>query len=125
MITIKLDLFKLKHSVTKMKNGNDTLDCIVLPIEMNRLYKGEKGIYLDLIAFEIKERKEGNKDTHLIKQSLSKEDRETMPEEEQRSMPIIGNMRMWEAVENNSMELKPVEDDPASDLPFDNPDPEF
>ena len=119
MITIKLNLTAFRHSLTKMKSGDDTVECLVIPIEMNKLFKGEKGLYLDMIAFEIKNKKEGIKDTHLIKQSLSKEDRESMTEDEQKSMPVIGNLRVHEfQTENNTVELKPVEDKPLNDLPF-------
>jgi hypothetical protein len=77
----KLNLMNLKASIMNIKGKLGPVECIVLPIELNKLFKGEKGIYLDLIAFEIEKPKEGNKDTHLVKQSFSKEEREKMTEE--------------------------------------------
>jgi hypothetical protein len=87
MLKIKLDLTKLKAYSKKMptKNSGD-VDCLIIPVELNHLYVGAKGIYLDLIAFEIK-----NKDGWLIKQSLPKAARDTMSQQEQRDMPILGS----------------------------------
>jgi hypothetical protein len=97
MITIKVTLSQLKHSIQKFKGSTGVVDCLVIPIDINKLYRGEKGIYLDMVAFEVKEKKEGNKDTHIIKQSFSKDDRDKMTEDQQKAMPILGNMRIWEA----------------------------
>jgi hypothetical protein len=94
------------------------VECIVLPIEVNKLFKGEKGIYLDLIAFEIENPKEGSKDTHLVKQSFSKEEREKMTDEQLKALPIIGNLRVW----NGTSESEPASSmSPATEddgLPF-------
>ena len=52
-ISGKLNLLQL-HAVRKMISGKaGAVECLVIPIEKNRLFIGEKGIYLDLIAFEI------------------------------------------------------------------------
>jgi hypothetical protein len=73
------------------KNGQ-VKKCLVIPIAENHLFEGEKGIYADFIAWEMKERKE-NGATHLIKQSLPKEAREGMSEEEKRALPVFGDLR--------------------------------
>lgn len=73
------------------KNGQ-LKKCLVIPIEENHLYEGEKGIYADFIAWEMKEKKE-NGATHLVKQSFPKEVREAMSEEEKRALPIFGDLR--------------------------------
>ncbi len=73
------------------KNGQ-LKKCLVIPIEENHLYEGEKGIYADFIAWEMREKKE-NGATHLIKQSLPKEARDGMSEEEKRALPIFGDLR--------------------------------
>ena len=89
-------------------------------IEKNKLFVGEKGVYLDLIAFEIDSAKRNteSKDTHLVKQSFSKEAREEMGEDELKSLPILGNLQVWsgtvESEPVSSNELQPEEDD----LPF-------
>lgn len=120
-ISGKLNLLNL-HGVVKMIPGKmGPVECVVIPLEKNKLFKGEKGIYLDLIAFEIAhdKRREGSKDTHLIKQSFSKEVRESMTEEQIKSLPILGSLQAWD---ESFTESEPVsssttlgEDD---DLPF-------
>jgi hypothetical protein len=100
-----------------MKGKTGEMECLVIPIALNNLFVGEKGIYLDLVAFERKEKKP-NEDTHLVKQSFSKAERETMSKEELESMPILGNLRVFDG---------PIESEPVSstevtnevdDLPF-------
>ncbi len=120
-ISGKLNLLNL-HGVVKMIPGKmGPVECVVIPLEKNKLFKGEKGIYLDLIAFEIAhdKRREGSKDTHLVKQSFSKEVRESMTEEQIKSLPILGSLQAWD---ESFTESEPVsssttlgEDD---DLPF-------
>jgi len=89
MITGKINLAALTHAKVKSKKG---ADCIMIPIEANKLFLAEKSgaVYLDLVAFDMKEPKEYS--THIIKQSLSKEDRESMSKEDQNAMPILGNL---------------------------------
>ena len=120
-ISGKLNLLNL-HGVVKMIPGKmGPVECVVIPLEKNNLFKGEKGIYLDLIAFEIAhdKRREGSKDTHLVKQSFSKEVRESMTEEQIKTLPILGSLQVWD---EGVTESEPVsssttlgEDD---DLPF-------
>jgi CRISPR/Cas system CMR subunit Cmr4 (Cas7 group RAMP superfamily) len=121
MITIKLTLTQFKHAVRKMKNAAGIeVDCLIIPIEQNKLYKGEKGVYLDMIAFEVKEKKNDSKDTHILKQSFSKDDRAKMTEDQLKELPILGNLRIWEPQEQNTIELEPVTASPEepNDLPF-------
>jgi len=92
MITGKLNLLNLTVARQMVKGKMGEVDCLVIPIEKNKLFVGEKGIYLDLIAFEIKEQKEGRTDTHLIKQSFSKAEREKMTEEQLKAIPILGSL---------------------------------
>jgi len=120
-ISGKLNLLNL-HGVVKMIPGKmGPVECVIIPLEKNKLFKGEKGIYLDLIAFEIAhdKRREGSKDTHLVKQSFSKEVRESMTEEQIKTLPILGSLQVWD---EGVTESEPVsssttlgEDD---DLPF-------
>jgi len=78
-----------------MDGQSGPIDCVVIPIEANHLFRGEQGIYLDLIAFESKTKNEKIKDTHLVKQSLPKEVLEAMTDEEKKTQPILGNLRVW------------------------------
>lgn len=93
MITLKINLLELKGSIMniKRKQGGE-MECLVLPLELNDFFRGEKGLYLDMVAFEIKNKKEGQRDTHLIKQSFSKEVRDTMTDDEIKAIPILGNL---------------------------------
>ena len=119
-ISGKINLMQL-HAVRKMINGSaGPVECLVIPIEKNKLFIGEKGVYLDLIAFEIDpaKRKGESKDTHLVKQSFSKDEREKMTEEQLKELPIIGNFQVWSGLQEaeavSSMEVQ----DETSDLPF-------
>jgi len=118
-ISGKLNLMQLKAAIRSM-TGKDGLpiDCVVLPIEANHLFKGEKGIYLDITAFEIKEKKGESKDTHLVKQSLPKEVYDALTDDQKKALPILGNLRVWgewtEPEPASSMEVK----DEITDLPF-------
>lgn len=93
-ITIKLDLQKLPGA-TVMPVGKNNTECIVIPIEMAGLYKGTKGVYLDATAIELTSPKTDSKDTHLIKQALSKEKFAALTEEQKKAIPIIGNAIDW------------------------------
>ena len=119
-ISGKINLLQL-FAVRKMINGQAGLtECLVIPIEKNKLFIGEKGVYLDLIAFEIDpaKKKADSKDTHLIKQSFSKEVRESMGEEELKKLPILGGLQVWgEYTESEPTSSNEVQDE-VSDLPF-------
>ncbi len=96
-ISGKINLLQL-NAVRKIIPGQlGPVECIVIPIEKNKLFIGEKGVYLDLIAFEIDptKRKGESKDTHLLKQSFSKELREAMSEDELKALPILGSLQVW------------------------------
>ena len=92
------------------------IDCVVLPIEKNHFFKGDKGVYADLIAFELKQKKEGIRDTHSIKQSFSKEYLEALPQDERNALPFIGGLIVWD--ENPASEKPPVVQGENDDLPF-------
>ena len=117
-ISGKINLLQL-YAVRKMINGQAGLvECLVIPIEKNRLFIGDKGVYLDLIAFEIEKPKEGSKDTHLVKQSFSKEVREEIGEEELKKLPILGNLQVWDGQSESSPISSGELQDELSDLPF-------
>jgi len=92
-ISTKINLTQLKHAVKSMKAKSGMVDCLIIPIDSNHLVKGEKGIYLDLIGFELKERRDNQ--THLVKQSLPKDVYEKMSEQERNDTPIIGSHIVW------------------------------
>ncbi len=118
-ISGKLNLLQL-HAVVKMITGQTgPVECLVIPIAKNRLFKGDKGIYLDVVGFEIDpaKRKE-NKDTHILKQSFSKEVREAMSEDELRSLPILGNLQVWDGASSAEPISSSVTQAENDDLPF-------
>lgn len=94
-ISIKINLRQLKSHVMSLKGREGMIECIVIPIAENSLYTGEKGIYLDLQAWEIKDKRPDRKDTHIIKQSYPKEVFDQLSESQKQSIPIIGNAILW------------------------------
>jgi hypothetical protein len=120
MIGGKINLGQLEHVVMKKKSKESgEIECMVIPIEKNHLFKGKDGnIYLDIVAFELKDPK--HNDTHLVKQSFPKEVRDKQTEEEKNSTPILGNLNVnagggGSAPNNPAPGVEITEDD---DLPF-------
>jgi len=116
-LKLKLNLAALQHTTQKMKGKNGEIEVLVIPIEANHLFKGEKGLYLEATAFELKEPKEQNKqiNTHLVKVSLPKAVYEKMSEEERKAQPIFGNISIWASESNEA----PVNESASgSDLPW-------
>lgn len=94
---IKLNLLNLRNAaITRIKGAQETKLCLVVPIEDNWLYVGEKGVYLDLTAFELRDAGR-NGETHLLKRSLPRNAYKTMSEEERRTQPLLGSMRPAES----------------------------
>lgn len=114
-LNIKLNLRNL-HCVCRYEKGvAGPVECLIIPLEKNHLFKGEKGVYLDLTAFELKERKENK--THLIKQTLPKDVFKAMTEEQKRATPILGDVSIWEHTEAepvSNLNTLPAD----SDLPY-------
>ncbi len=112
----KLNLAALKHSRRMIKGQSGEIDCLIIPINENNLYKGEKGLYLDLYHIELKNPAEGQNNTHLVKQNLPKEIYEQMTEEAKKAMPILGNSIVWVPQSNEA----PLADTTSEedDLPF-------
>jgi hypothetical protein len=121
-ISIKLNLQQLKHVSREMK-GKDgkMIKVIILPVEENQLFEGEKGTYLDITAIQIKNKVGDSKDTHLLKQSFSKEVYDKMSDEEKKAYPILGNAILWGKSEPNPVASEQFPDDAneeEDDLPF-------
>lgn len=118
-ISIKLNLAGLIHGTRIEKGETGKQECIIIPIEKNNLYKGEKGLYIDLTAIEIKDRSKfsaDQKDTHLVKQNMPKDVYEKMTDEQKKALPILGNAIVWGNNTNESSLAEPTsEEDP---LPF-------
>ena len=101
--SIRLDLKKLPMAGVANIKGKDgkPRKCLVIDIEGARLFHSEKGaVYLDINAWENQGGQSQYGDTHYLKQSLSKSEREkvaTLPEEQKKAATqILGNMRPTE-----------------------------
>lgn len=119
-ISININLRQLKSAVRTMKGESGQIECLVIPIKQNHLVIGEKGVYLDLQAWELKEKKADRKDTHLIKQNLPKEVFEKMTDKEKMTIPIIGNLIVWGYSEPApvNVEISETAEGTDGDLPF-------
>ena len=124
----KLDFLKFKNScVISVKGKTGEKKGVFVPIEDNGLFvttdenNKAKGAYFNFAVFENKQvGKYG--DTHMIKQSIGKDARSKMSDEEKRAIPILGNMKPMEF--NNSSQtvespVAPVAHEEEDDsLPF-------
>lgn len=121
-ISGKINLAALKNAAIITSGQNKDVDCIIIPIAQNHLFRSDKGaVYLDLIGFETPSDKRKGKDTHLVKQSLSKEVQDAMSEEEKKAMPILGNFIDWSQADvgnSNSAEQGAKVAEGLEDLPF-------
>lgn len=97
-LSIKLNLQNLNCVCRYEKGKSGPVECLIIPLEVNHLFKGKSGVYLDLTAFELKEKKENK--THLIKQTLPKEIFKAMTDEQKRATPILGDVSTWEHQES-------------------------
>ena len=89
---IKIDLLKLKGAaVTELQTPTGVKRCLVIPVDDNNIFVGQKGCYLDLVAFEMRNPK--YESTHTLKQSLPKAVRDAMSEQERNAQPILGDLR--------------------------------
>lgn len=90
-LKMSINLKKLTSvGVMDVKGSKSTQKCIVIPIEANHIFMSDKGAYLDIVGFEIKERGD-KKETHLLKQSMPKAIYEKMTEEDRKNQPLLGN----------------------------------
>lgn len=115
-LNIKLNLQNLICACRFEKGTiSGPVECLIIPLEKNHLFKGEKGVYLDMTAFELKEKKENK--THLIKQQLPKDVFKAMTDEQKKATPILGDVSVWERAESDAKSDLTTLDE-GSDLPF-------
>lgn len=90
--SIKIGLLKAGGSLVNLKgNTGVTKQCIVLPVDDCGLFIGEKDVYLNITAVELKEPK--HEQTHFLKRDLPKEEYEKLTDEQKKEIPIMGNMK--------------------------------
>ena len=120
--SIKTDLLKLKGSfLTNLKGKTATKRCLVIPIDDSNLFVGEKGVYLNLTAIEMREERYG--DTHVLKQSLPKDVYQAMTDEERNAQPILGSLKPLEPAPAKQRQVTQTTDaatavEEPDDLPF-------
>lgn len=133
MITSKINLTKLIHiRMTKKGKDGNPVEGIFIPIDKNNLKRSTKegynNVYLDLVAFKLKTPNKNDSgnivQTHLVKQSLDKETREAMSEQEKNDQPIIGGLANYDDFtgeredEANDAGGGKVYEEEDDDLPF-------
>lgn len=122
----KLNLLKLKRAgIMQIQGRNGVLRCLVIPVEDNNIFvttdenNHPKAAYIDLTAWELKNPKYD--ETHMIKQSLPKEVREKMTDEEKKAIPILGGLKpvIFESHNAASSCAAPIaQTQNSDDLPF-------
>lgn len=122
----KINLMKLKRAgFMSIQGRGETLRCLVIPVEENHLFISSdeqnkpKAAYLDLTAWELRNPKYD--ETHMIKQSLPKEVREQMSDEELKAQPIIGGLKPFESEQQKapgSCDAPFAQVSDYNDLPF-------
>ena len=89
----KLDLSKFEGfgKVTLTGKSGQAKRCIVIPIEGNSVFEGEKGTYIDLVCFETPNSEFGS---HMVTLSKTKEEQEREKQTGERiRKPIVGNLK--------------------------------
>ena len=122
----KLNLLKLKNAFIATVQGRaQQKRCVCIPIEDNNLFISAddnlrpRGAYIDFTAWENREPGKWG-DTHSLRQSLPKEVRDRMTDEELRAIPYFGNMKPF-TIENAAQAVDaPVAtvSEQDDDLPF-------
>lgn len=90
----RFDLSKLSGfgKATLQGKSGQAKRCIVIPIEENYIFEGEKGTYLDLVAIESNNSQYG--DSHFVSRSKSKAEQEQEKQSGERlRLPILGNLK--------------------------------
>lgn len=124
--TGKINLLRLKNScIVTVKGKSATKKGVFIPIEDNNLFISAdddlkpRGAYIDFIAWENQQPSKYG-DTHSLRQSLAKEVRERMTDDELKAVPYIGNMKPY-TVENAAQSVEAPQatvDEGMDDLPF-------
>ena len=109
----------------QIQGRTGVLRCLVIPVEDNNIFvttdenNHPKAAYIDLTAWELKNPKYDK--THMIKQSLPKEVREKMTDEEKKAIPILGGLKpvIFESQNAASSCAAPIaQTQNSDDLPF-------
>ena len=117
-LAIKVNLLRIKGtSLVNLKSKTGvTKECVIIPVEDCGLFKGEKGVYLDLTALAYREPMYNQ--THFIKQSIDKDMYTSLSEEERNNLPIIGSVKAIERKQVQAEGYTDYEEVGADGLPF-------
>lgn len=95
----KINLLRFPNAcIVSVKGRTQTKRGVFIPIDDNHVFvsadeEGKpRGAYIKFIAWD-NERTSQYGDTHSLRQSIDREDRDRMTEEEQRAVPFFGNMK--------------------------------
>ena len=116
---LKMNLLSLGGAfVANIQGKTAKKRCVCIPIEDAHLYEGEKGVYLSMNMWVSKNSQYG--DSHYLTQNLPKEVRDAMSDEEKKSLPILGNVKVMELPTKQVQEAVeiPAEATDDDDLPF-------
>ena len=112
---IKLNVSKLPQAFRATITGKTTSkECLCIPIE--NLFEGDKGLYLNLTAIELREAKYGQ--THMVKIQVDGEEFKAMTDEQKSARPILGSMQPLERKAVASEQAPAVTAQFGGDLPF-------
>ncbi len=125
-LRVSIDPMKMKCGIMSIKSPKTGVSkkCLVLPIDDNDIYNkvGDDGKITVRLTFDVWENRQASQygDTHMVKQSHSKEWNEAHNDDDRRNEPIWGNARPIETktieqVNVPTAEIEPQKDD---DLPF-------
>lgn len=118
--SIKADLLKIKGAaMINLKGKTATKRCLVIPVDDSGLFVGEKGVYLNLTAVEMREPRYG--DTHCVKINLGRDAYNALSEEERKNIPILGGMHELEQQARTMQVTQTVDAAAAVDNPDDLP----
>lgn len=124
--TGKLNFLKLKNACILTVQGKSAAKKgVFIPIDDNHLFitagddQKARGAYIDFMAWENQQPGKYG-DTHGIRQSLPKEARERMTEEQLKSVPYFGNMKPYEAKNASQTVEAPATyvEEATDELPF-------
>lgn len=113
-----ITLSKLVSKVIEVQGKSSMVKGIFIPIENNDLYFNEKTgqVELNIIGYDFTP-KNDSRDTHIVKQSISKDKRNLLTDEDKKKMPIIGNLSVWE-VRDELQDIEKQTFPEPDDLPF-------
>ena len=118
--SIKADLLKVTGAfMMNLKGKTATKRCLCIPVDDSGLFVGEKGVYLNLTAVEMREPRYG--DTHCVKINLGRDAYNALSEEERKNIPILGGMHELEQQARTMQVTQTVDAAAAVDNPDDLP----